>query len=85
LRHGHIYVASELVLGFGCAPSSSIAQCFAHLVRQIVSERMIAEDVPFVADLCPRAGPHLCAWFAHRDALTAETGREQALLFHISI
>jgi hypothetical protein len=85
LRDGDIYVAAELVLGFGCAPSSGIAQRFAHLVRQVVSERMAAEDAPFVADLRSRAGLHVSAWFAHRDALTAVTGIEQALLFFISI
>jgi hypothetical protein len=73
LREGDIYVAAELMLGFGCAPSSGIAQRFAHLVRQVVSERMAAQEVPFVADLRRRAGPHVRAWFAHRDALTAET------------
>jgi hypothetical protein len=85
LRAGDIYVASELVLCFRCAPSSGIAQRFAHLVRQIVAERMAAEDAPFVADLRRRAWPHVRAWFAHRDALTAETRIEQAQLFFISI
>jgi hypothetical protein len=84
LRDGDLYVAAELVLCFGCA-SSGIAQRFAHLVRQIVSERMAAEDAPFVADLRRRAGPHVRAWFAIRDALTAETGIEQALLFCINV
>jgi hypothetical protein len=51
LREGDIYVAAELVLCFGCAPLSGIAQRFAHLVSQIVSERMAAEDAPFVVDL----------------------------------
>jgi hypothetical protein len=46
---------------------------------------MVAEDAPCVADLRRRAGLHLRARFAHRDALTAETGCEQALLFHFSI
>jgi hypothetical protein len=73
------------VLGFGCAPSSGIAQRFAHLVRQVVSECIAAESAPFVADLRRRAGPHVRAWFAHRNALTAATGIEQALLFFISI
>jgi hypothetical protein len=73
LQAGYIYVAAELVLSFGCAPSSGIAQRFAHLVRQVVTERIAAEDAPFVADLRRRARPHVRAWFAHRDALTAET------------
>jgi hypothetical protein len=77
LRDGDLYVASESVLGFGCAPSSGIAQRFAHLVRKIVTERMIAADAPFVTDLRRRAGKHLCAWFAQRDALSAETGRRR--------
>jgi hypothetical protein len=51
LRGGDLCVASERVLGFGCAPSSGIAQRFAHLVRKIVTERMIAADAPFVAEL----------------------------------
>jgi hypothetical protein len=85
LRDGDLYVAAKLVLGFGCTPSSGIAQRFTHLVRQIVSERMAAEDVRFVADLRRLAGPHVRAWFAIRDALTAETGVEQALLFCINI
>jgi hypothetical protein len=85
LRAGNIFVAAELLLGFGCAPSSGIAQRFAHLVRQVVTERMAAEDAPFVANLRRRAGPHVRAWFTHRDALTAATGIEQALLFFISI
>jgi hypothetical protein len=85
LRDGDLYIASERVLCFGCAPSSGIAQRFAHLVRSIVTERMIAADAPFVADIRRRAGTHLRAWFAQRDALSAETGRLQALFFHISI
>jgi hypothetical protein len=85
LRGGDLYVASERVLGFGCAPSSGIAQRFAHLVRRIVTERMIAADAPFIADLRRRAGKHLRAWFTQQDALSAETGRQQALFFHICI
>jgi hypothetical protein len=85
LRGGDLYVASERVLWFGCAPSSGIAQRFAHLVCQVVCKRMAAEDAPFVADLRRWAGPHVRAWFAHRDALTAQTGIEQALLFVLSI
>jgi hypothetical protein len=50
-----------------------------------VQDRMITADATFVADLCRRAGKHLRAWFAQRDALSAETGRPQALFFHISI
>jgi hypothetical protein len=85
LCDGDLYVASERVLGFGCAPSSGIAQRFAYLVRTIVTERMIATNALFVADLRRRAGKHLLAWFAQRDALSAETGLPQALFFHISI
>jgi hypothetical protein len=85
LRESDLYVAAELVLGFGCAPSSGIAQRFAHLVRQIVSERMAAKDAPFMADLRRWAWPHVRVWFAHRGALTAETGIERALLFFINI
>jgi hypothetical protein len=73
------------VLGFGGAPSSGIAQRFAHIVCQVFSERMAAEDAPFVEDLSSRAGAHIRARFSHRDALPAETGIEQALLFCISI
>jgi hypothetical protein len=78
-------VASERVLGFGCSPSSGIVQHFPHLVRKIVTERMIAADAPFVADLSQRGGRHLCAWFAQHDALSAATGWPQALFFHIGI
>jgi hypothetical protein len=85
LRGGDLYVASERVLGFGCAPSSGIAQRFARLVRKVVTERMIAADTLFVAGLRRLAGKHLRAWFAQRDALSAETSRPQALFFHISI
>jgi hypothetical protein len=46
---------------------------------------MIATDAPFMAKLRENAGTHMCAWFAHRDALTIKTGRLQALLFHTSI
>jgi hypothetical protein len=85
LRDGDLYVASERVRGFGCAPSSGMSQRFAHLVRKIVTEHMIAANAPFVADLRRRASKHLRAWFAQRDALSAETGLPQALFFHISI
>jgi hypothetical protein len=73
------------VLGFGCAPSSGIAQRFAHLVREVVTTRMIAADAEAMVELRARAGQHTRAWFARRDALTALTGRPQALLFTISI
>jgi hypothetical protein len=46
---------------------------------------MIAADAPFVADLRRRAGKHLRAWFVQRDALSAETGRPQALFLHVGI
>jgi hypothetical protein len=46
---------------------------------------MIAADAPAMAELRKNAGPHMRAWFTRRDALTAKTGRPQALLFHISI
>jgi hypothetical protein len=59
LRGWDLYVASVRVLCFGCAPSSGIAQRVAHLVRQIVTERMIAADTPFVADLRRLACKHL--------------------------
>jgi hypothetical protein len=85
LRDGLIHVASERVLGFGCAPSSGIAQRFAHLVREVVTARMLVADTEAMAELRARAGPHMRAWFARRDALTALTGRPQALLFAISI
>jgi hypothetical protein len=83
LRDGRIHVASERVLGFGCAPSSGIAQRFAHLVREVVTARMIVADAEAMAELRVRAGPHVRAWFARRNALTARTGRQQALLFTI--
>jgi hypothetical protein len=85
LRGGDLFVASQRVLCFGCAPSSGIVQRFAHLVRQIVTERMIAAGAPFVADLCSLVGKHLSAWFALPNALSAETSWLQALFFHISI
>jgi hypothetical protein len=50
-RNGDIHVTSKHILYFGCAPSIDIAKRFAHLVRQIVIERMIANDTPFVEDL----------------------------------
>jgi hypothetical protein len=85
MRFGDICVALEHALCFGCAPLSSLAQRFTHLVRQVVTERMIAEDAPFVVGLLSRAWTHLSTWFAPRDALMAETGLPQELLFHISI
>jgi hypothetical protein len=56
LRDGRIHVASERVLGFGCAPSSGIAQRFAHLVRELVTARMIVADAEAMAEL--RAPAH---------------------------
>jgi hypothetical protein len=76
---------SEHVLGFGCALSSGIAQRVTHLVRQIVTERMIALDEPFVTELLKNAGKHMRAWFTRRDAVTATTCGQQALLFQVSI
>jgi hypothetical protein len=69
-RNDKIHVELERMLWFSCAPSSGIAQRFTHLVRQILTERMIVEDASFVADLLSRVCKHLHAWFAHRDALT---------------
>jgi hypothetical protein len=85
LHDDRIHVASERVLGFGCAPSSGIAQRFAHLVREVVTARMIVADEEAMAELRARTGPHMRTWFARRDALTARTGRPQPLLFAISI
>jgi hypothetical protein len=85
LRDGDIYVAAELVLGFRCTPSSGTAQRFAHLVRQIVSERMAAEDAPSVAELHRQGRKARPRLVRAPDALTAETGIERALLFCISI
>jgi hypothetical protein len=80
-----LYVASERVLGFCCAPSSGIVQRFAHLVREMVTECMIAADAPFVAGLRSWACTHLRTWFAQQDALSSETSHPQVLFFHIGI
>jgi hypothetical protein len=73
------------VLGFGCAPSSGIAQRLAHLIREVVTARMIVANADAMAELRARAGPHMRVWCARCDALTAKTGRQQVLLFAISI
>jgi hypothetical protein len=46
---------------------------------------MVSADAGAMAELRANAGPHMRAWFARRDALTARTGRPQALLFTIMI